>query len=111
MPRTRQRRQNPCAFLLVREREVQPGGQNDIVFLERGRGGWRVCNVNIAERILPSQPLAQLGDAAEGEGHAILSGVAEVREEVQLLSKERRCAQVVAELLPESKSCKIALEN
>ena len=51
-------------------------------FFSAGVAAGGIGHVDIAERILPSQPFAQLGDAAEIEGRAILPGIAEVGEEV-----------------------------
>jgi hypothetical protein len=87
MPRTVPGRQTPCIIRLGSEREIQSGGQDNVIFLEGRRGRRRIGHVDFTERILPSQPLAQLGDAAEVEGYAILPSVAEVGEQVQLLSK------------------------
>ena len=56
----------------VREREVQAGGQQNIVLLgARGRIG----HVDVSERILPSQPLADLGHGAEIERASVLARV------------------------------------
>ena len=85
------------------EREIQPGGQDYVILLERRGGYRRIGHVDIAERILPSQPLAQLGDAAEVEGHTILPAIAEVRVEIQLLGEKSRSSQLAAQFFSERK--------
>src|SRR5580658_10654717 len=73
---------------LVSKREIQPGGQDNVIRFERKSACW-LCRwvgyVDIAERILPGQPLADLRHRTEIEGRTILPRcVGEVGEEVQL---------------------------
>src|SRR5580692_13217670 len=95
-------------FCLVSKREIKPGGQNNVVCLER-RGARRlrrrIGHVNVAECILPCQPLADLRYRPEIECRMILSYQAgtEVGEEIQLLGKHSRRAQFLHELLSQSK--------
>ena len=94
------------------EGKVQPGSQNDIIFLQRGRGGRRIGAIDIAEGILPSQPFARiLVTLPRVEGYAILAGIAEVREKVKFLRSQGRCAEFTAEFLAQSDGKKIPLQS
>ena len=91
------------ASLLVSERHIQPGGQNNIVLLERRRA-WRlyggVGHVDIAERILPSQPLADLRHAPKIDGGSILPKILrKVGVIVGLFSNDGRSSKFVAQFL------------
>ena len=57
-----------------------------ISFCLAARG--RIGDVDISERVLPSQPFADLGHRAEIEGRAVFAGVIEVGEEVQLFGQQ-----------------------
>src|SRR5580698_2725368 len=63
------------SFPLVGEREIQTGGQDDVIRFERKSSRrlrrW-VCYVDIAERVLPCQPLADLRHRPEIKGRMIL---------------------------------------
>src|ERR1700680_990406 len=101
----------PAPRVLVSERDIEPSSQDNVILLERRRGRRRIGHVDIAKRILPPQPLAQFGYAAEIEGPSIFAGVTEVGEEVQLLSDKSRCAQLVTELLPKRQGREVAAQS
>ena len=64
---------------LVCKRHIQPSRENQIIFLfPRGR----IAHVDIAELVLPSQPLADLGHGAEIKRAAILAGLTQVGIEI-----------------------------
>ena len=73
-----------------------PGGEQNVVLLAAGRG---IGYVNVSERVLPSQPFAELGHRAEVEGGAILAGIIQVGEEIQLLGQHRIHPQLVIKFL------------
>ena len=52
------------AKLLVRERNVQARRELQVIPF---RSAWRIADIDIRERILPAQPLVELGDGAEIE--------------------------------------------
>src|SRR6202035_5389126 len=69
---------------LVDEGEIQAGGEDYVVFLG---AGWRVGDVDIAELVLPAQPLADLRDCAGIESPPVVACVLQVRIEVHVLGK------------------------
>src|SRR5579863_5135624 len=91
--------------------DVQPGGQDNIILLQRRCGRRRIGYVDIAKSILPSQPFAQFSYAAEVKGHAILAGIAEVGKKVKFLRDHCRCAKFLAELFAQSDGKKITLKS
>src|ERR1700685_3302181 len=69
-------------FLLVSEGEIQPGCKDNVICLEGRRARRlrrRIGHIDIAERILPCQPLADLSHGAEIESRAILPGFPEAK--------------------------------
>src|ERR1700674_142481 len=101
----------PAPRVLVSEGNIEPSSQDNVILLERRRGRRRIGHIDIAKRILPPQPLAQFGHAAEIEGPTIFAGVTEVGEEVQLLSDKSRCAQLMTELLSKCQGREIAAQS
>ena len=59
----------------------------------------RIGHIDVSERVLPSQPFADLGHGAEIEGGAILAGVIQVGEEIQLLGQHSIHPQFVIQFL------------
>ena len=96
------------APLSVSERHIQPGGQDDVILFERRRArrlNRRIGHVDIAERILPSQPLADLGYAAKIDGRSILPNILrKVGIVVGLFSNDGRSAKFVAQFLSHRES-------
>lgn len=89
----------------VAEGNVKPGGQQDVVLLFAcGRIGY----VNVAKRILPAEPFADLCDRAEIERAAIFTPAREVGVEVKTLGNDGAAAQLVREFFPETRSCEVA---
>lgn len=62
------------------EREIQPRGESDVILLLSKR--W-IGDVNIAERILPSEPLADFSNGTEIEGCTVFPTLAEIWEDIQ----------------------------
>ena len=83
---------------LVVECDIQSGGKNQVVVLGPG---WRVRHVDVAELVLPTQPLADLGDAAKTYGHAVFARVLQIGKEIQVLRDDRALAHLVTELIPQ----------
>src|SRR5580693_6908638 len=98
----------PASTLLVSERHIQPGGQDDVILLKRGRArglNRGIGHIDIAERILPSQPFADLGYAAKIEGGSILPKILrKVGVIVGLFSNDGRSAKFVAQFLSHRES-------
>ena len=80
----------------MRKRKIQARGEQNVVLLGTRR---RIGYINVAKRILPSQPLADLGHGAKVECPSILASVIQVREKVELLSQQRVHPQLVAQFL------------
>src|ERR1700682_6052416 len=90
------------------KRNIQPRGKyNVILLLARGR----ISHINVAELILPTQPLADFCHGAQVKCSAILLGVAQVRIEVQFLRHNSAGAKLVRELFPQSKGGEFAGER
>ena len=68
------------------ERHIQSRSEYDVILLLSCRG---IGDINVAERVLPAQPLADLGHGSEIEGSAILAGIAQIRIKIQLLRDQR----------------------
>src|SRR5579872_4830697 len=98
-------------FLSMSKGDVQPGGQNNVILLQRRCGRRRIGYVDIAEGILPSQPFAQFGYAAEVKRYAILTGIAEVGKKIKFLRDHCRCPEFLAKFFPQSDSEKITLKS
>ena len=58
------------------ERKIQPRRKQQVVLLLSRR---RIADVDVAERILPAQPLVDLCDQAQIERSAVFAGVAQIR--------------------------------
>ena len=65
---------------LVGKRDVQAGGEDQIVVL--GASG-RIRDVDVSELILPSEPLVELRDRANSEREAVLARLLQVREKTR----------------------------
>src|ERR1700674_1994614 len=90
------------------QRNIQPRSKyNVILLLARGR----ISHINVAELILPTQPLADFCHGAQVKCSAILPGVAQVRVEVQFLRHNSAGANLVRELFPQSKGGEFAGER
>src|SRR5208282_4673437 len=81
---------------LVAERNVQAGGDDDVVRLRSGR---RIGNVNRSELILPAQPLADLRYCAEVEGRPIIARLLQVRVKIQVLRDVGALSQFVGQFI------------
>ena len=66
----------------VGKRNIQTGGEDHVVLFCAGR---RIGHVDVAELILPAEPLADLSNCAEIEGPAILAGVLQIGIEIHVL--------------------------
>jgi hypothetical protein len=92
--------ENARAPLSVSERHIQPGGQDNVILLERRRARGldrRIGHIDIAECILPSQSLADLGHAAKIDGGSILPNILrKVGVVVGLFSNDGRSSKFVA---------------
>jgi hypothetical protein len=64
------------------EGNVKTGREQDVILLFSER---RIADVDIAEGILPTEPLADLGHRAEIKRTSIIAGVSQVRVKVQAL--------------------------
>src|SRR5690242_3844331 len=88
----------------MRERNVEPGSQKQVILLLAG--GW-IGHVNIGKRVLPSQPFADLGHGAEIEGGAVLARIVEVGIEIKTLGEGRAARQFMHEFVAQGGSRKI----
>jgi hypothetical protein len=82
----------------VGEREVQPGGDDQVVVFCAGR---RVRDVYVAKLVLPAEPLVDFGDGAEIEVSTVLAGLLQVGIQIEILCDHRALAQFVVEFLAE----------
>ena len=78
----------------MHKRKIQARSKQNIVLLSSRR---RIGHIDVAERVLPPQPLADLGHSAEVECRAILAGVIQIREEVELLAQQGVHPQLVVQ--------------
>src|SRR5438270_7311227 len=79
---------------LRREGNIQARGQQHVILLRPDR---RIGNVDIAKLVLPAEPLADLGDGAEGEGETVVARVLDIGIEIQTLRQHRALAQLLVE--------------
>src|ERR1700756_5737644 len=114
MLRVTARAGTPVPTWLVCERYIQPGGQDDVILLQRRRArglNRRIGYVDIAERILPSQPLADLGHTAKIEGRSILPNILrKVGKVVRFFGNDGRSPKFVAQFLSHAE-CQKAVCN
>src|SRR5260370_26379089 len=80
------------AAFLMRNREIQPRRQNQVILL---RARWRIRHINVRELILPPQPLADLRHGNRVKLSSILPGVRHVRKEIELLGDHRALPRLV----------------
>lgn len=89
----------------MRKRKVSPGSEQDVVLLASRRG---IGDVDIAERVLPSQPLVDLGHRPKIESGPLFATLAQFRKEVELLSNQRALGQFVSQFLARRRGGKAA---
>ena len=90
------------------ERDVEAGAENDVILLF---ADWRIADVDVSKGVLPSESLVDFSDGAEIEGSAVFACVRHVRKEVKVLVKDGSLAEVVHELISQSKRGKVATEG
>src|SRR4051794_24267886 len=75
-----------ASFCSVGEGDIHAGGEDDVILL---LSAGRIRDVNVTERVLPSQPLAKFRHGSEVEGRVIFAEVVHVGEEEELLGQGR----------------------
>ena len=85
------------------ERDVEAGAENDVILLF---ADWRIADVDVSKGVLPSESLVDFSD-----GSAVFACVRHVRKEVKVLVKDGSLAELVHELISQSKRGKVATEG
>src|SRR5689334_15014599 len=86
---------------------IQARGQQNVILALAGR---RVGDIDITERILPAQPLVDLGDGSQVESAAKFSRLIEIREEVELLGQHGAKPEFVEKFLAQSGGNQIVVD-
>src|ERR1051326_2438797 len=98
---------HPTSTFLVRKGKIKTRSQQKIIGLLAYR---RIRDINVAERILPSQPLVDLGDGPQIKRRAVLAGFIQIREVVTLLGQHRRSAQLLRQFFTECQRNQIPVQ-
>src|SRR5579859_4374905 len=90
-----------CASSLVCEREVQACREDYVVLLGSCR---RVRDVDVAELVLPTKPLANLRDGAHVEGPPVITSLLQIGVEIDVLHEDGTLSELLVQFLAKSES-------
>src|SRR5262249_49592327 len=91
----------------MKQRHVQSGGEYQIVVLFPQRG---IADVNIAKRILPSEPFVDLRHRSKIEACAVFAGVTQIGIKIEALSQARSAVQLVSKFFSQRRRRKASAE-